>query len=309
MAVFYSTEGLPVFKFPVITIGTFDGVHKGHRAILHRVKEHATRIGGESILLTFEPHPRKLIFPDQPIEILTPTEQKLQLVAAAGIEHVVVVPFTKEFACLTAREYVTDFLVRKFAPAAIVIGYDHHFGNDRKGNIHLLKEMSGEYNFEVVEIPAQLIEDAAVSSTKIRKAIAAGNVAEAAGMLDRSYSLSGRVVQGAHLGRTIGYPTANVQPHDSEQVIPANGVYAVEVVCNNTRYGAMLNIGYRPTVSNEMKVHIEAHLFNFTGDLYGQDIELVFIERLRDEQKFASLDDLKEQLRTDEIAAREVLKA
>lgn len=307
MAIYYSTDQLPAFQSPVITIGTFDGVHMGHRAILKKVAEHALHIGGESIMLTFEPHPRKLIFPDQPIHILTPLNRKLQLITEAGIQHIVVVPFTKEFAALSAREYVTDFLVNTFNPAAVVIGYDHHFGNDRKGNIHLLKELQGEYGFDVVEIPAQLIEDATVSSTKIRNAITSGEVADASAMLGRHYTLAGTVQQGAQLGRTIGYPTANVLPHDKEQIVPGNGVYAVCVTCNGETHDAMLNIGYRPTVSSDLSLHIEAHLFDFSGDLYNKDMEITFVHRLRDEQKFASLDALKAQLAQDEIAARKIL--
>lgn len=307
MAIFYTTDNLPVFQSPVITIGTFDGVHQGHYAILEKVRQHAKRIGGESILLTFEPHPRKLIFPGQPIRILTPLDKKIELVSNAGIRHVVVVPFTKDFACLSAREYVTDFLVSLFHPAAIVIGYDHHFGNDRKGNIDLLKELQGDYGFEVVEIPAQLIEDATVSSTKIRNAITAGHVGEASSMLGRHYTLAGRVVKGAQIGRTIGYPTANIVPHDAEQIVPCNGVYAVNVVHEGKTYPAMLNIGYRPTVSQDVVLHIEAHLFDFSGNLYDADVEIAFVQRLRDEQKFGSLEELKAQLRKDDDAARRIL--
>lgn len=309
MAIFYNTDNLPDFKSPVITIGTFDGVHKGHRVILSKVTEYAGQVGGESILLTFDPHPRKLIFPEETIHILTPLDEKLKLVTDAGIQHVVVVPFTKEFSCLTAHDYVTEFLVKQFNPAAIIIGYDHHFGADRKGNINLLKEMQKQYGYEVIEISAQLIEDAAVSSTKIRKAITAGQVTEAASMLDRHYTLCGNVQQGAQLGRTIGFPTANMVPHDKEQLVPAKGVYAARVTFNDTVYDAMLNIGVRPTVSSEPSLHIEAHLFDFSGDLYGKDIEIAFVQRLRDEQKFASLDELKAQLHRDAIAAKEILSA
>lgn len=307
MAIYYSISDLPAFLKPVITIGTFDGVHQGHKVILKKVSEHAKAIGGESILLTFEPHPRKLIFPDQPIHILTPLDKKLQLVLEAGIQHVVVVPFTKEFASLSAEEYISDFLVKTFHPKTIIIGYDHHFGHDRKGNINLLKEMRSDYSFDVVEIPAQLIDEAAVSSTKVRNAISAGQVEDAAQMLGRNYTLAGRVQKGAQLGRRIGYPTANIMPAHNEQLIPANGVYAVNVLYNGEIYNAMLNIGYRPTVSTEHTLHIEAHIFNFSADVYGEEMEIVFVARLRDEQKFGSLDELKAQLKNDEVAAKNLL--
>lgn len=309
MAIYYSISDLPEFLNPAITIGTFDGVHRGHRVILKKVSEHAKAIGGESILLTFEPHPRKLIFPDQPIHILTPLDKKLQLVLDAGIQHVVVVPFTKEFAELSAEEYISDFLVKTFHPGAIIIGYDHHFGHDRKGNINLLKQVHAGYGFDVVEIPEQLIDDAAVSSTKIRNAIAAGQVEEAAQMLGRSYTLAGRVQKGAQLGRRIGYPTANIMPAHNEQLIPANGVYAINVRYNGQVYNAMLNIGYRPTVSTGHTLHIEAHIFDFSADVYGEEMEIVFVARLRDEQKFGSLDELKAQLKKDETAAKKTLGA
>lgn len=309
MAIYYSTKDLPAFTSVVLTIGTFDGVHSGHSVILQQVVKHAKEVGGESMLITFEPHPRKLIFPNQDIDIITPLDNKLSLMTSAGIDHVVVVPFTQEFAALSARAYVSGFLVDQFKPAAIVIGYDHHFGNDRKGNIDLLKELQSEYGFEVVEIAAQLIDDATVSSTKIRKAIASGNVADASSMLGRNYSLSGKVTKGAQLGRTIGYPTANIVPNHKEQIIPANGVYAVRVNYEGKYYHAMLNIGYRPTVSNEKTLHIEVHVFDFSKDIYNEQLELEFVQRLRDEQKFSSVDTLKEQLGKDAENAQKVLLA
>jgi len=307
MAVFYNTDNLPEFKNAVITIGTFDGVHLGHRVILQEVVRHANEINGESVLLTFEPHPRKLLFPDQPLKLLTPLDEKIKLIQAEGIQHIVVVPFTHAFANLSADEYIGDFLVKLFKPESIVIGYDHHFGHDRKGNINLLKQDASKYNYSVFEIPAQLIDEAAVSSTKIRNALNEGQVSEAAHMLGYNYTLNGTVQKGAQLGRTINYPTANLLPSGEDQLIPARGVYAIKVNYNGASYKAMLNIGFRPTVSKELKLHIEAHIFNFNEDIYGKKIELEFIERLRDEQKFASLDELKAQLGKDKETALNIL--
>lgn len=307
MAIYYSAKDIPEFTSVVLTIGTFDGVHSGHSVILDRVRNHAKSIGGESVLITFEPHPRKLIFPDQDIEILTPLDKKLELITKAGIDHVVVVPFTKEFAALSAREYVSGFLVGQFNPAAIIIGYDHHFGHDRKGNIDLLRELQPDFGYDVVEIPAQLIDEATVSSTKVRKAISGGKVEEAAHMLGRNYTLSGKVTKGAQLGRKLGYPTANIVPNHREQIIPENGVYAVRVNYKGDTYIAMLNIGYRPTVSSELTLHVEAHIFDFSQNIYNEQLELEFVTRLRDEQKFASLDELKEQLTKDAANAKKVL--
>ncbi|MCD6011324.1 MAG: riboflavin biosynthesis protein RibF [Flavipsychrobacter sp.] len=299
MAIFKDTANLPAFKNAVITIGTFDGVHKGHKTILNEVVTHAKNIHGESILLTFEPHPRKLLFPDQPLGIITPLEQKLQLVTDAGIQHVVIVPFTKEFANISAHDYIEKFLVRIFHPHSIIIGYDHRFGHDRKGDIKLLEDYASEYNYELLEIPAQLIDEAAVSSTKIRKAITEGRTEDATQMLGRHYSLSGIVVHGNKLGRTLGYPTANVHPVDADQIIPALGIYAMQVTHNGTKYGAMLSIGYNPTVTDKKELRIEANIFDFDKDIYGDTIELLFVKKLRDEQKFNSLDELKAQLHKD----------
>jgi len=307
MAIYYSIDDLPDFASPVITIGTFDGVHMGHKVILNEVHSYGRKTGVETVLLTFEPHPRKLIFPDQPIQILTPLDKKVGLITNEGIQHIVVVPFTREFANMSAEEYVSDFLVKLFKPSTIIIGYDHQFGHDRKGNINLLKEMKEQGGFDVVEIPAQLIDEAAVSSTKIRNAIKSGAVSEATTMLGRNYTLLGTVQKGAQIGRTIGYPTANIVPNHKEQIIPANGVYAVKVKYAGNEYGAMLNIGFRPTVSSDKTLHVEAFIFDFSADIYNEEIELSFIERLRDEQKFNSLDELKAQLAKDEAAAKKVL--
>ena len=307
MAVFTDIHNLPRFRDPVLTIGTFDGVHKGHKVILKEVVAHAKQAGGESVLLTFEPHPRKLLFPDQPLGIITPLHKKLQLIHDAGIDHVVVVPFTKAFSQLSAQEYIEKFLVGIFNPASIIIGYDHHFGHDRMGNIHMLRQYAPAHRFDVVEIPAQLIDEAAVSSTKIRQAIMQGRMADADHMLGRTYSLAGTVVHGNKLGRTIGYPTANLQPGDPEQIIPGIGIYAICTAHNGITYNAMLSIGYNPTVTDKKELRIEANIFDFDKDIYGDGIELFFIKKLRDEQKFNSLAELTAQLHQDKIDTLEAI--
>jgi riboflavin kinase/FMN adenylyltransferase len=307
MAVYFQINDVPRLKNAVLTIGTFDGVHLGHKTILDKMLAHTKSVDGESVLLTFEPHPRKVLFPDQPLKIITPLQQKLELISQAGIEHIVVVPFTPEFAQLSAREYITDFLIEKFHPRCIVIGYDHHFGHDRAGNIDMLKEYKEQYGYDVFEISAQLIDEAAVSSTKIRKALDTGDVAVARQMLGRDFGLRGTVISGAQLGRTIGFPTANIRPDHIEQIIPAKGVYAVNVLIDGTPYPAMMNIGNRPTVTKEIALHIEAHIFNFEKDIYHQSVEVQFVERMRDEQKFDSLDALKAQLQKDKVNAQAIL--
>lgn len=307
MAIYRHTGELPSFHHTVLTIGTFDGVHSGHKTILNEVIRHAQEEGRESVLITFEPHPRKLLFPDQPLKLLTPLEEKLQLITEAGINHVVVAPFTHAFSQLNATDYIQDFLVHYFRPQSIIIGYDHHFGHDRTGNIRMLQQYEQVFGFTVHEIPAHLIEEAAVSSTKIRKALESGQVQDAAQMLGRNYSLKGTVIHGAKRGRTIGYPTANLKPADPEQLIPATGVYAVQVRHNGHWYGGMLNIGYNPTVTDEGRLHIEVHIFDFDQTVYDETLELLFVARLRDELKFASLDELIEALHQDKAAALQAL--
>ena len=292
----------------MITIGTFDGVHLGHKAILKEVAAHAQKVNGESVLLTFEPHPRKLLFPAQPLGILTPLVQKIQFITEAGIQHVVIVPFTPEFAGLSAHNYVTDFLVGVFHPHSIVIGYDHRFGHDRTGNIKLLEQYTKEFGFELTEIAVQLIDDAAVSSTKIRKAVQEGRVKDAGSMLGRYYSLTGRVQHGNKIGRTIGYPTANLTPLDADQIVPANGIYAIRARHGNSVYDGMMSTGFNPTVSDTKELKIEANLFGFESEIYGEELEIFFVEKLRDEQKFESLNALVQQLHQDKAKALTLLK-
>ncbi len=308
MAVFYQNQKLPVFQRSVLTIGTFDGVHHGHRQILNEVVRYAKEIDGESIVVTFEPHPRKLLNPDKPIWLLTTLEQKIQLILEAGIHHVVVVPFTRAFSELSAQEYVEQFLVKQMKPHCIIIGYDHHFGYDRKGNIELLQSYKDIYSFDVKEIPAQLIDEATVSSTKIRNSLLEGRVEDAAAMLGRKYSIKGIVIKGNQLGRTIGYPTANIKTDSEDWLIPSKGVYAVHVQWRQKMLKGMMSIGFNPTVSNENKIHIEVNLFDFQEDIYGEELTIYFESYMRQEEKYSSLDALKNQLAEDKIKALSVLK-
>lgn len=307
MRIFYGTEQLSIFSKAVITIGTFDGVHQGHKKILQSVVSAAKDIGGTSILITFNPHPRKLIFPNEPLKLLSTLEERLALVKDAGIDVTVVVPFTQEFAAMSADDYIRNFLVKIFKPELIIIGYDHHFGHDRTGDITMLRGYANQFEFEVQEIPAQLISEAAVSSTQVRKAIVAGSVELARQMLGEAYSISGRVVKGAQRGRTIGYPTANIELPDVDKLVPKQGVYAVRVLSGNQVLSGMLNIGINPTVTDETLQKIEVNIFDFTNDIYGQTIVISFIARLRDEVKFESYDALKAQLAEDKKQAQLVL--
>ena len=306
MAVFHQLNNLPAFKKPVLTIGSFDGVHHGHKVILSEVVKAAKDIGGESILITFEPHPRKIIHPDQPLGLLTAPEQKIELLLATGIDHIVVVPFTRDFSMLSATQYVEDFLLKNFNPQAIIIGYDHHFGHSREGNIDLLKKLVPP-DVAVIEISAQLIEDAAVSSTKIRNALLSGKIHIAAEMLERSYSYKATVVHGDKIGRTIGYPTANLHPVYSDILVPGIGIYAVMVDWEGVLYKGMMSIGYRPTVTDEKIIKCEVNVLDFNQDLYGQELTIHFVQYIRGEEKFSSLEALKDQIALDEVNARLIL--
>ncbi len=292
---------------PVITIGTFDGVHLGHQAILDEVKKYASEAGSESMVITFEPHPRQVLQPGGDLKILTPLEDKLRLIQDFGVNHVTVAPFTRDFAQLSAETYIKDFLIHDFMPAAIVIGYDHRFGHDRSGDIHLLEEAGQAFNFPVQQIPAHLISDAAISSTRIRKALQKGEVSAAGGMLGRSYALKGKVVKGDQLGRTLGYPTANILAGHPDQLVPAEGVYAVEVIHDKQRFGGMLSIGTRPTINDAGLRSIEVYIFDFDKEIYGEQLELLFVQRMRDELKFNGLEALIDALKQDEIDARNIL--
>lgn len=308
MRVFKDTDQLPQFRKAVLTIGTFDGVHEGHRVILHSVVQHARSIGGESVLITFDPHPRKLIFPGESLQLLQSLAEKLRVLESAGIDNVVVVPFTRTFSRMSAQDYITDFLVSRFRPEAIIIGYDHRFGNDRSGDIVMLQQFAGQYGFQVIEIPVQLIDAAAVSSTQVRRALLQGSVSDAAHMLGQYYAISGHVVRGAQLGRTLGYPTANIAIDNADKLVPAIGIYAVLAQPEDgAQHKAMMSIGYNPTVSDDRSVKLEVHLFDFDGDLYDRHMTIRFVQRMRDEARFTSLEELVAQIRQDEVEARKIL--
>jgi len=307
MLVFKSTENLPDISDAVVTIGTFDGVHQGHKTILDSVVQHARARKGTSVLITFDPHPRKVLFPDVPLKLLSTLEEKLEMVAQAGIDITVVVPFTRDFSELSPQDYIRHFLVALFHPVSIIIGYDHHFGHDRSGDIRMLQAFAPECGFEVTEIPARLIDAAAISSTQIRKALNLGAVKDAAAMLGGLYRLQGIVVKGAQLGRTIGFPTANIRCLSPDKLVPAIGVYAVYFRHKDVTYKGMMSIGTNPTVTDDLSIKIEVNIFDFNADIYGETVEVLFVQRLRDELKFPSLDALIAQLHQDRIDTLAVL--
>ncbi len=309
MQIHYDIHTLPVIENAVITIGSFDGVHKGHKKILNRLKQVAHDIGGNTVLISFYPHPRSVVMQNEkPIGLLNTVEEKEILLAASGIDHLVITPFTEEFSQQTPQEYINNFLVKFFKPKVIVIGYDHKFGKNRTGDHQLLVQEGRHNSYQVVEIDAQLIEDAAVSSTNIRKLLLAGDISKANSGLGYHYMLSGTVVAGKQLGRTLGFPTANIEIANQNKLIPGLGIYAVQVQLEegNTIMGGMLSIGTNPTVLGDKRT-IEVYIFDFCEDIYGKEITLHLIEKTRDEQKFAGLNELIEALKNDEVIIREIL--
>ena len=303
MKVYTSIDQFEKLDNAVVTTGTFDGVHIGHQKIISRLKEIAKLDNGETVLLTFFPHPRVVLFPDNDdLKMLSTEEEKISLLDHYGIDHLIIHPFTKEFSRLGSVEFVSNILVNKIGTKKLVIGYNHHFGRNREGTFEHLKEFGHIYGFNVEEIPAQDIDNVNVSSTKIRNAILAGDIKTASLYLGHLYSLSGVVVEGNKLGRTIGFPTANLFVEHNYKMIPLNGVYAVDVSVSGTKYSGMLNIGHKPTIGKSEK-SIEVNIFDFDEDIYNQKIIIYFKERIRDEIKFPDLNALKDQLTKDKITA------
>lgn len=304
---------LPEFRNAVVTIGAFDGVHLGHRQIIAQLKAEAARINGETVIVTFHPHPRKIVssVPGD-IKLLNTLNEKIALLSETGIDHLVVVPFDHRFSNQPAEAYVTDFLYRYFKPHTIIIGYDHRFGKGREGDYHLLEDFGKQLGFEVKEIPEQLQNQIVVSSTRIRQAIAQNDIATANALLGYPYFFEGLIVEGNQLGRTIGYPTANLHITSEEKLIPGDGVYAVQVnikdANNSTVFlNGMMNIGVRPTIGGRKRV-IEVNIFDFDADIYGQVLQVHVAHYLRGEVKFNGLEELKAQLQKDKEAAIAQLK-
>ncbi len=347
MRIYRNTDQLPDFRRAVITIGTFDGVHTGHQQILEQLQQEAARIDGETVIITFHPHPRKVVNgAAAPIRLIDTLDEKIELLAWKKVDYLVIVPFTEAFSQLTAEQYIKEFLLEKFHPHTIIIGYDHRFGKGRLGDYHLLEEFSKQEGFLLQEIPVHLLDAVSVSSTRIREAIGKADITTANQLLGYDFFFSGRVMEGRKLGRTIGYPTANLQVADPEKLIPGDGVYAVEVEiapdensfagedakekakedekqtvqeeepvsfetslhsAGTARWKGMMNIGMRPTVNGAGRT-IEVNIFDLNEDLYGRTLRVFVKKHLREEQKFAGLDALKEQLARDKENAMAALE-
>ena len=305
MRIFRDLNELAEFKNSVVTIGTFDGVHIGHQKILKKLNNEASSINGESILFTFYPHPRMVVFPDSHnLKLIQTIDEKIESLRAYGLDNVIIYPFTKDFSRLTAFEFVRDILVNKLKVKKLVIGYDHQFGRNREGNIEFLRESAEMFDFEVIEISAQEIDEVNVSSTKIRNSIMDGNIDRANDFLGRPFRISGDVVKGNRLGRELGFPTLNLQLSNDHKIIPAEGVYAVEINLMNVVYKGMMNIGKNPTVSEILERKYEVHVFDFDQDVYGEHVAILFHQFIRKEKTFDNLEELKSQIQEDEKSIR-----
>ena len=300
MKIHYDIESIPALNITAVTTGTFDGVHLGHKIIIERLIAAARTIGGESVLLTFYTPPRMVLFPDDDqIKMLNTPIEKENLLQASGIDHLVVIPFTKEFSRLSSLEFVRNILSNTLKAKRLVIGYDHHFGRNREGSFAHLLEFGSLYGFQVEEIPAQDIDHVAISSSKIRQALASGDLNTANSYLGYEYNITGKVIKGKQLGRTIGYPTANIEINDSYKLIPAIGVYAVKIKYALNIYNGMLSIGKNPTVTENGPLTIEVNIFDFDLEIYNKQITVYFYKKLRDEEKYDSINQLKSQLAVD----------
>ena len=311
MQVHTSLGSFKQVRRPVLTTGTFDGVHRGHRVILERLTALAKKEHAESVLFTFHPHPRMVLFPsDNDLKLLSTQEEKIALLEATGLDHLLVIPFSRQFSRMHATEYVRDVLVGSIGVHSLVIGYDHRFGRNREGDLRLLEQLGEAFDFNLEEIPAQEVDHVKVSSTKVREALHTGQVTLANELLGYRYPLSGVVVKGDQLGRTLGFPTANIGAIDPYKLVPGNGVYAVTVQLRSGAHSGMLYIGERPTLDGGAgHLVVEVNIFDLDRDLYGETISVRFVERIRADERFADLDALKEQLHKDRDTVQQSMKS
>lgn len=300
MLIIQNTEHFRIESPTIVTIGTFDGVHLGHQKILSRLKELKEKTGLKTVVLTFEPHPRKVLFPEQKdLKLLTLIDEKLALLKKYGVDVTVVYPFSKGFSEMESDYYIREVLLHSLNVKYLVIGYDHKFGKDRSGDINTLKNLAPIHHFEVEEISAKDVDHIAISSSKIRKALEEGNLEQTSEFLGHPFSLEGTVIKGKQLGRELGYATANIQPEGEEKIIPKIGVYFVEVFVNQIQHYGMMSVGINPTTDSDNRIKLEVHIFDFDADIYDKTIKLNFLKRLRDEKKFANLTELKTALEKD----------
>ena len=306
MQVHWNIDSLPHFRNAVITIGTFDGVHLGHQKIITSLVQEAHSVGGESIIITFNPHPRKIIKPSDDLQLINTLDEKIELLQKKNIDHLVVVTFTIAFSEQPADVYIQHFLINLFHPHTIIIGYDHHFGKERKGNYRLLEEKAADYNYRLLEIPKHVLDEIAISSTKIRQALLDSHIETANKLLGYDFFFKGVVVEGEKLGRQLGYPTANLKYTDYDKIHVGEGVYAVYAEISGSIKKGMMSIGNRPTF-NDTGEKVEVNLFDFNNDLYGQTVKVIAKKFLRGQEKYNSLEALKAQIDLDKNASLKIL--
>lgn len=300
MQIHKGLDKLPNIKNAVLTIGTYDGVHFGHQQIIKRINDIAHAINGESVMLTFDPHPRLVLNPnDDKLKLISTIDEKEELLERFGLNHLVIVEFSKEFSSMDAEDYVKKILVDNFHPKKIVIGYDHHFGKNRTGNIELLKKLETKYHYTVEEIPAQTLDEISVSSTKVRNALLSGDIKHANQFLSHPFTIKGKVIHGDKIGRILGFPTANIEISNPHKLIPASGVYAVKIKIDNKFYKGALSIGYRETVFDNSKLTVEVFILDFNGDLYNKNLDMIFVDFIRPQIKYENWDLLKLQIEKD----------
>lgn len=300
MKIHYSIDTLPPHVKTWVTMGTFDGLHLGHRSILLNMQQKAQEHHAQTVVLSFDPHPKKVLFPEgDPLPQIQSLEEKALVLEQLGIDHLLLLPFTMELAKLSAEDFVRDVLVNGLHVAGIYMGYDHRFGKNRTGDIHLMAQLGEAYGFDVQQMEAFSPFGVPVSSTKIRQALLDGNIVEANAMLGRPFVLTGEVIKGQQMGSKIGFPTANISVQGVDKLIPKYGVYAAKLNWNNRSFAVALNIGNRPTVNQSLQLHVEGHILDFEDDLYGKCITLELHQRLRDERRMSSLDELKAQITND----------
>ncbi len=303
MKIYQNIQDFEAVSYPIVTIGTFDGVHLGHQTIFAKMKEEAAKTGGETIVITFFPHPRLVLYQDSVnLKFINTREKKIERLGKVGIDHLVIIPFTKEFARNSSEQFVTDYVVKYIHPAKIIIGYDHHFGRNREGNIQLLESLKEKSGYQVEQVPPYYVDGTPVSSTRIRDLLHDGDVKEANRMLGYEYAITGKVVRGQRIGHKLGYPTANLEIPNEYKLIAANGVYACRVLLKNKILKGMGNIGVRPTIDHG-DLTIEVNIFDFDEDIYDEKISIQFVDRLRDEKKFENLEALKTQLAKDKASS------
>jgi riboflavin kinase/FMN adenylyltransferase len=309
MKIYHHIDEFTPLKNAVVTIGTFDGVHQGHRQIIAGIKELARQTGGETVILTFFPHPRMIIHPEnQDLKLITTIQERAALLEELGVDHLIITPFSRDFSNQTAEAYIRDVLVNRIGTRKIIIGYDHRFGKDREGGLADLQKAAPVYSFEVIEIPEQDINHVAVSSTRIREALSRADIEQANTFLGYPFFITGKVIRGNQIGRQIGYPTANLLVEESYKLIPGDGIFAASVQLGSETFQGMAYIGHRPTI-NGMTRNIEVNIFDFNRDIYNQTLQMNFLNFVRHDVKFSSLEGLKEQLAQDRIDVLKLLNS